>query len=124
MQGEYMSSAPPRQGIIHARPGKTGAAPQLYRGTEGIRTRLCLPQELRNSCGARQGKAESCLRQNCIDMLVCFLRFMRRGRDRFSAPPERRDLRAVAKVAWRAPSMLHGTQGRALELPSWKGYDG
>jgi hypothetical protein len=59
-----------------------------------------------------------------LDMLVCFLRFMRRGRDRFSAPPERRDLRAVAKVAWRAPSMLHGTQGRVLELPSWKGYDG
>ena len=29
-------SSAPRQGIIHARPGKTGAAPQLYRGTEEI----------------------------------------------------------------------------------------
>jgi hypothetical protein len=40
--------------------------------------RLCLPKELRNSCGARQGRV--CLRQSCIDMLVCFLRFMRRER--------------------------------------------
>ena len=51
-----------------------------------------------------QSKAESCPRQSCIDKLVCFLRFMRRergateGEIRFSAPPERRDLRAVAKL--------------------------
>ena len=41
-----LSGAFPRQGIIHARPGKTGAAPQLSK-------------ELRNSCGARQGRVIS-----------------------------------------------------------------
>jgi hypothetical protein len=46
-------------------------------------------------------------------------------------PPPKRDLRAVAKlhrenvalVAWR-PDVLYRTQGRVLELPNQKEYDG
>ena len=74
-----MSSAPPRQD--QARPAQHHSCIEERKGyNRGHIPRLCLPKELRNSCGARQGKAESCLRQNYIDMLVCFLRFMQRER--------------------------------------------
>jgi hypothetical protein len=83
-KGSIISSAPPRQGIIHADQARLvrhhSCIGERKGYDRGLIPRLRLPKELRNSCGARQGKVKSCLRQSCFDKLVYFLRFMRRER--------------------------------------------
>jgi hypothetical protein len=110
VNGNTTSGASPKQGTIHARPGKTGAALWLYRGLwqlvclvgmlrfvqvwNNIRgrsiLRLRLPEEQRISCKQRQSRA----RQNRLSSRVALMEgFMVTG-----APVSCREIHAAARL--------------------------